>query len=225
MGEVKFIRRKCSIADKLIHCKKGKKLYSPAYGELFYDYIENYDGLTKAAPMIVCYSHSNNIRKFFVDGTLSTNGKCMLFPSENETDWDKFEVKVIPEFNVGDKIISKGTKSGFYYVVEAVSDEGYMLYRPRTNNRLFVSVYEQYKYELKPTFDYHSLQAFDKVLVRNVNNPQWHIDFFESFDGTTFTCMISKDLKLGEVIPYNLETEELLGTIEEPCSKYVECKS
>lgn len=67
------------------------KLYSPAYGNVYLEQIDDLGNGFKATPMIICKTLSGNIKKFFVDGTLSANGECMLFPSSEHRTWDDFK--------------------------------------------------------------------------------------------------------------------------------------
>ena len=73
---------------------KGLKLYSPAYGYVYFDCIKNLDNTTYKSPMIICKSKSGNEKQFFLDGTISSNGRCMLFPDMTES-WDNWEYTLI----------------------------------------------------------------------------------------------------------------------------------
>ena len=61
-------------------------------------------------------------------------------------------------------------------------------------------------------FDPHTLKAFDKVIARKDSEDSWNIDFF--------SCFKSKEIpfSLGgikcAVIPYDDDTEHLVGTTE-----------
>lgn len=76
----------------------GLKLYSPAYGDVYFQGIENLEESTyiKATPRIVCKSKSGNEKTFFLDGTISTNGECMLFPDDSKSwfCWQDVLIKV-----------------------------------------------------------------------------------------------------------------------------------
>lgn len=83
-----------SLAKILKNCPKGMKLYSPIYGEV--EFAE----VTVLTESIVCKTN-NGFTSFFPDGTYYKGGECMLFPSKEQRDWDKF---MIP-FKDGDIII------------------------------------------------------------------------------------------------------------------------
>ena len=76
----------------------GLKLYSPAYGDVYFQGIKNLEESTyiKATPRIICKSKSGNEKQFFLDGTISTNGECMLFPDDSKSwfCWQDVLIKV-----------------------------------------------------------------------------------------------------------------------------------
>lgn len=71
-------------------------------------------------------------------------------------------------------------------------------------------------------FTINDFHPFDKVLVR-INQDEWHIEFFERInrDGDTgidyYTCLYDT---YRQCVPYNEETQHLLGTTEEYDGKY-----
>ena len=66
-------------------------------------------------------------------------------------------------------------------------------------------------------FDYETLKPFDKVLVRDGDCEYWRCGFF--------SCMLSNGMlcecRWGQGIPYNDETQHLLGTCDMPDKKYI----
>lgn len=83
-----------SLAKILKNCPKGMKLYSPIYGEVEFREISVITG------SIGCKTNGCTVY-FHSDGTYYNGGECMLFPSKEQRDWDKF---LIP-FKDGDVII------------------------------------------------------------------------------------------------------------------------
>jgi hypothetical protein len=83
-----------SLAKILKDCPKGMKLYSPIYGEV--EFAE----VTVLTESIGCVINGNTVY-FHSDGSYYKGGECMLFPSKEQRDWDKF---MIP-FKDGDVII------------------------------------------------------------------------------------------------------------------------
>ena len=63
-------------------------------------------------------------------------------------------------------------------------------------------------------FDPNTLQPFDKVLIKD--NGGWTADFFSYIAGQWVNCVGGVGTKC---IPYNAETEHLIGTTED-CPKY-----
>ena len=83
-----------NLAEILKDCPEGTKLYSPIFGEveLVKLYNNNY-------PIEVKLSN-NTFDCFTKDGRIymDYDGECMLFPSREERNWDKFKLKK-PKFD------------------------------------------------------------------------------------------------------------------------------
>ena len=77
----------------------------------------------------------------------------------------------------------------------------------------FVRFWDKPKVE---KFDPKTLQPFDKVLIRNVDNGFWNAAFFSYIAGQWVNCVGSGT---AECIPYNEETKHLLGT-KEDCPEF-----
>ena len=77
----------------------------------------------------------------------------------------------------------------------------------------FVRFWDKPKIE---RFDPKTLQPFDKVLIRNVDNGFWNAAFFSYIAGQWVNCVGSGT---AECIPYNDETKHLIGTRED-CPEY-----
>lgn len=81
---------KINIADKLKYCKKGTKLYSPLFGEVEF---ENVDDKIE----IIVHTDEEEIYKvpFEKDGKyyiIYKDAECLLFPSKDNRDWNNFQV-------------------------------------------------------------------------------------------------------------------------------------
>lgn len=81
---------KINIANKLKHCKKGTKLYSPLFGEVEF---ENVDDKIE----IITHTDEEEIYKAFFekDGKyymIYKDAECLLFPSKDNRDWNSFQV-------------------------------------------------------------------------------------------------------------------------------------
>ena len=74
----------------LKYCPKGTKLYSPALGEVDFAAINNYD---RTYPIIV--KTKDGTFCFTKQGKLYDieQSECILFPSKDQRDWSKFNIK------------------------------------------------------------------------------------------------------------------------------------
>ena len=80
------------LVEKLKNCPKGTKLWSPLFGEVVLHSIDP----DLECPIMVRARNFDNIdceRNFTRKGVyfqMFSNAKCLLFPSEDQQDWDKF---------------------------------------------------------------------------------------------------------------------------------------
>lgn len=147
-------------------CPKYTKLYSSIYGEVLFEGIIT----GKCNHFIEVYVKAlNSLIMFTYSGRYFLNGECVLFPSKDQRDWNKFTAP-------------------------------------------------WYK---KEKFDPKTLKPFNKVLVRDSDVDVWQCEMFSHFCSreTTypFFCCGSPYYYC---IPYNSETEHLLGTTEEAPQYY-----
>ena len=71
-----------NIVEILKDCPKGTKLYSPIFGEVELDEVNS--------SIFVRHASNKALLAFYEDGKWHSNGECMLFPSKENRDWDKF---------------------------------------------------------------------------------------------------------------------------------------
>ena len=83
-----------NLVEILKDCPEGTKLYSPVFGEVEFESINDIIG-----PIVVT-TNTGNAECFTADGKMHTyyNGECLLFPSKEQRDWSKFKVKK-PKFD------------------------------------------------------------------------------------------------------------------------------
>ena len=74
-----------NIAEILKYCPKGTKLYSTVYGEVELDSVNKNGMIFISIPYI---------KKLFSDGQVFKTGECVLFPSKDQRDWEKFRLPV-----------------------------------------------------------------------------------------------------------------------------------
>ena len=87
-----------NLVEILKDCPKGTKLYSPMFGEVEFEEAYNdaiYPIVVKAKTNPIEGECTEEIRSFSSSGMLdlSFNGECMLFPSKDQRDWNKFKPK------------------------------------------------------------------------------------------------------------------------------------
>ena len=83
-----------NLVEILKDCPEGTKLYSPVFGEVEFESINDIIG-----PIVVT-TNTGNAECFTADGKMHTyyNGECLLFPSKEQRDWSKFKIKK-PKFD------------------------------------------------------------------------------------------------------------------------------
>ena len=88
------MNEKLNLVEILKDCPKGTKLYSTNFGVVKFDEIGNNPNY----PIVV--SHIGGFEKFTKDGRLYCicDGECVLFPSKDQRDWSKFNIKK-PKFD------------------------------------------------------------------------------------------------------------------------------
>ena len=96
-----------NIAEILKECPKGTKLYSPVYGEVELDCVKD----DKEYP-ITCITRKGSYELFTSEGRYVldySDAECMLFPSKDQRDWNKF---IVPD-QVPDQVNDQETEHQF----------------------------------------------------------------------------------------------------------------
>ena len=80
-----------NLVSILKHCPEGTKLYSPVYGEVVLDSVQSKSIYTLAktnngATLVVEFTRLGRLHYEF------SNSECVLFPSKDQRDWDKFRI-------------------------------------------------------------------------------------------------------------------------------------
>lgn len=92
-----------NLVEILKDCPEGTKLYSPVYGDVELVNVSQYNGTLY--PILIKIP-SNSADTFTCDRSFDKNGRifadysgeCLLFPSKEQRDWSKFNVKK-PKFD------------------------------------------------------------------------------------------------------------------------------
>lgn len=205
------------LAKILKDCPTGFELYSSVYGKVKFVSID--EKYTRS--WIDVITEKNIYISFTSEGKLSTkhNGECVLFPSKDQRDWNKFtapwykkEELIKPKFKVGDIIRHKEANKGNIYKISRINSDLYVI--DGFAGGIYIKNQDQYEL-VSSKFDPKTLKPFDKVLVRDSNEIKWKIDFFSHYHESIhfpYKC-IGNSYKY--CIPYNDDTKYLVGTIDE----------
>ena len=109
-----------NLVEILKDCPKGTKLYSTAFGDVYFYRISN----KEEYPIGIAVAGNSDYRTLTYDGKLwrDYGGECILFPSKEQRDWskftapwykkDRFDLKTLQPF---DKVL---VKVGSYWKIE-----------------------------------------------------------------------------------------------------------
>lgn len=112
-----------NLVEILKDCPKGTKLYSTAFGDVYFYRISN----NEEYPIGIAVAGNSDYRTLTFDGKLwrDYGGECILFPSKEQRDWskftapwykkDRFDLKTLQPF---DKVL---VKVGSYWRIELFS--------------------------------------------------------------------------------------------------------
>ena len=219
-----------NIAQILRSVPEGIKFYSPIFGECEFIKIENGE-----YPILMKDCKGDKI-SFTKDGKyytneLYSNTECILFPSKENRDWNRF-VTIKP----GDIIVCNSIfylmkdanttifrYSSIYNTTEAsISHVLPEIYRKATDietDALFDAITKAgFKYnpenvsiEINKDKIEHEFKPFDPVLVRDCESDEWRCNYFSHMDGENYICV---GTTWNYCIPYNDETKHLVGTFK-----------
>ncbi len=144
-----------------------------------------------------------------------------------EWDAEKKELKklVEPKFKVGDKIVNTIIKYmgglGTQYIISEITDDKYIF---TDGSCMFINNQDSWELspDKEPKFDPKTLKAFDKVLVRDLKNDIWKIDFYSCNKraGREYPYRCVRSIYSKYCIPYNDDTKHLVGTKDEAPKYY-----
>ena len=102
-----------NLVEILKDCPKGTKLYSTVFGEVeFVDCDNLYQIIVTKESKYYCFTSEGA----FIFKNIKYNlGECSLFPSKDQRDWSKFELKFNPNtLKPFDKVLVRLTKDGVW---------------------------------------------------------------------------------------------------------------
>ena len=223
-----------NLLNILKHCPKGTKLYSPMYGEVTFTRISIIN-------TILCKATKSNGEITSVDfnrfGRLSgefSNSECVLFPSKDQRDWDKFRIPAkkgdIMMFDDKSAVFMIDAMTDDYVTIIAYVDKystfrtgGQMLlnYIPASKDmkKKFFDAMDKAGY----TWDGETLRKkqksqfkpFDKVLVRDSESDKWRCAFYSHFEPSSIFHHVTTSSAYMMCIPFE-GNEHLVGTTKNP---------
>ena len=227
---------KKNIAEILKYCREGLPLWSPAFGNV---------ELKRATDTEVVIRTKCGHLQLNVDGKIHADGECMLFPSKEQRDWDKFcsyeDGDVLRTFIVEirypehDKMSNAESYLQGLIEGDLVEDEvGRWCVNVKEVPYIAIEkegrIWDPVKKELEnieivaakaEKFDINTLKPFDRVLVRDYDNQHWTGNFFLCITDTDNSklcdCIFSTWY---QCIPYE-GNEKLLFTTEKPDEYYI----
>lgn len=190
-----------NVAEILKYCPKGMKLYSPICGDCTLKCVS----LDEEYPIEVVPCSNNDIQLFTVEGKFLTGqagDECLLFPSKDQRNWNKFKIPG----KRGDIMMFKD-KSAVFIIKEYTNDftETFIEFSDtngtRINTRIlleYIPASEDMKEKLFKAIDNngykwdgknlvkkeYQFKSFDTVLVRDKDDDLWEPDIFVLYDPT-----------------------------------------
>ena len=221
-----------NLVNILKHCPKGTRLYSPIYGEVVLDSVQSKSIYTLAktnngATLVVEFNHLGRLYYEF------SNSECVLFPSKDQRDWDKFRIPAkkgdIMMFDDKSAVFMIDAMTDDYVTIIAYVDKystfrtgGHMLlnYIPASKDmkKKFFDAMDKAGY----TWDGETLKKkepqfkpFDKVLVRDSKSEKWECTFYSHFNSKGIYHHITVSGAYIMCIPFE-GNEYLVGTTKNP---------
>ena len=222
-----------NLVNILKHCPEGTKLYSPIYGEVTFTRISIIN-------TILCKATKSNGEITSVDfnrfGRLSgefSNSECVLFPSKDQRNWDKFRIPAkkgdIMMFYDKSAVFMIDAMTDNYVTIIAYVDKystfrtgGRMLldYIPASEDmkKKFFDAMDKAGY----TWDGETLKKkecqfkpFEKVLVRDSESDKWKCAFYSHFEPNGIYHYGTIIGMYAMCIPFE-GNEHLVGTTKNP---------
>ena len=218
-----------NLVNILKHCPKGTKLYSPVYGEVVLDSVQSKSIYTLAktnngATLVVEFTRLGRLHYEF------SNSECVLFPSIDQRDWDKFRIPAkkgdIMMFDDKSAVFMIDAMTDDYVTIIAYVDKystfrtgGQMLlnYIPASEDmkKKFFDAMDKAGY----TWDGKTLRKkqksqfkpFEKVLVRDSESDKWRCAFYSHFEPSGIYHYVTTSGVYAICIPFE-GNENLLGT-------------
>lgn len=230
-------RTMTNLVSILKHCPEGTKLYSPIYGEVTFTAISSANMILGKATkrdegtVTVAFTRLGKLSWEF------SNSECVLFPSKDQRDWDKFRIPT----KKGDVIMFNGQVpclvTGDYsqdkkkWVCGLLEDDEFILNNPSSpwDRDFYTFATKEIKDKLFKamdkagyTWDGETLKKkkpqfkpFEKVLTRDSESEEWGCTFYSHFDSKGRYHHITTSGMFVMCIPFE-GNEHLVGTTKNP---------
>ena len=221
----------------LKHCPEGTKLYSPIYGEVVLDSVQSKSIYTLAktnngATLVVEFTRLGRLYSEF------SNAECVLFPSKDQRDWDKFRIPT----KKGDVIMFNGQVpclvTGDYsqdkkkWVCGLLEDGDFctnIIYPSEWCPCFYTFATKEVKDKLFEAMDKAGytwdgeilkkkepqFKPFEKVLVRDSELEEWRCTFYSHFNSKGIYHHYTVSGVYAVCIPFE-GNEHLVGTTKYP---------
>lgn len=220
----------------LKHCPEGTKLYSPIYGEVVLDSVQSKSIYTLAktnngATLVVEFTRLGRLYSEF------SNSECVLFPSKDQRDWDKFRIPTkkgdvimfngqVPCLVTGD--YSQDKKNWVCGLLEDGDLCTNIMHPSEWSAHFYTFATKEIKDELFKamdkagyTWDGETLKKkpqfkpFEKVLVRDSEAGKWRCTFYSHFEPNGIYHHSTVSGAYTMCIPFE-GNEHLVGTTKNP---------
>lgn len=221
----------------LKHCPEGTKLYSPIFGEVTFTAISRSNNILGKATKLngeITTVAFTRLGRFYCE---FPNSECVLFPSKDQRDWDKFRIPT----KKGDVIMFNGQVpclvTGDYsqdiknWVCGLLEDGDFctnIIHPSEWNARFYTFATKEVKDKLFKamdkagyTWDGETLKKkpqfkpFEKVLVRDSESEKWECTFYSHFDSKGRYNHNTTSGMYAMCIPFE-GNEHLVGTTKNP---------
>lgn len=221
-----------NLVNILKHCLEGTKLYSPIFGEVTFKRISSSRNILGEA---IDYNGESRTVAFTRLGRFYwdfPSAECVLFPSKDQRDWDKFRIPAkkgdIMMFYDKSAVFMIDAMTDNYVTIIAYVDKystfrtgGHILlnYIPASEDmkKKFFDAMDKAGYtwdgetlKKKPQF-----KPFEKVLVRDAESDKWRCAFYSHFEPNGIYHYGTIIGMYAMCIPFE-GNEHLVGTTKNP---------